>query len=222
MPARKIPLVAGEYYHVFNRVQNKEHVFTRKSDCQRVLITFDYYRFSNPPLKLSYYLASGSERRRDIRDRLKSLETLVDLITFCVMPNHFHILVRQNKDNGISRFLSLTQNSLTKFRNVKYKRNGHLFKGQFKAVRIEDDEQLLHVHRYIHLNPYTAYVVKTTNELANYAYSSLPEYLGNTEGFCVRNPIMDNFRNNKDYQQFIFDSADYHRHMVLIKHLTLE
>ena len=176
MPLRIIPLVNGQYYHIFNRSINKEPIFTRLKDCQRAIFTMNYYRFKDSPLKLAYFLALGFDVRNDIMVSLiKTSKTLVDIICYCLMPNHFHILLKQNEENGISRFF-----------NTKHSRQGHLFQGQFKAVRIEDEEQLIHVSRYIHLNPYSSFVVKTITNLKEYRHSSLKEYLESAAGLCKK------------------------------------
>jgi putative transposase len=118
--------------------------------------------------------------------------------------------------------LALFQNSITKYRNTKYKKEGHLFSGRFKAVRIEDESQLLHVHRYIHLNPYTSYVVKNIADLENYPYSSFREYLGLDEGFCNKNVILSSFSNIDEYKKFVFNQADYQRELKKITHLVFD
>ena len=222
MPARKIPLVTKEIYHVFNRTQNKEPVFVNKSDCMRFIDTLNYYQYENPPVKLSYFLSFGRDKRENIIKELSKTEKLINIITYCLMPNHFHLLVRQEKDGGISRFLSLFQNSFTKYRNTKHKRDGHVFRGQFKAVRIEDDEQFMHVHRYIHLNPYASFVVKSFEKLESYPFSSLPEFLGLKVGFCTKDLILSNFKEVKSYKKFIQNQADYQRKLGEIRHLVLE
>lgn len=224
MPRRVVPLVSGEYYHIFNRSINKEPIFIKTRDCSRGLETITYYRFANPPTRLSYYLSLAPERRQEVLVSLKeNAHRLVDVVTFTLMPNHFHFLLRQNEEQGISRFLAQFQNSYTRYFTTKYDRGGHLFQGQFKAVRIEDEEQLVHVSRYIHLNPYTSFVVKSLEELEKYSYSSLPEYLEDrADGICSREIILSHFSTLKKYRQFVFYHADYQRKLERIKHLILE
>ena len=82
------------------------------------------------------------------------------------MPNHFHLLLKQTIDNGISHFLSKFTNSYTKYFNTKYNRVGPVFQGVFKSVHIESDEQLMHLSRYIHLNPVVSAVVEKQNLLS--------------------------------------------------------
>ena len=139
------------------------------------------------------------------------------------MQNHFHFLLKQNVENGISLFLAQFQNSYTRYFNTKNRRQGHLLQGQFKAVRIEDDDQLLHVHRYIHLNPYVSYVVKDIKELEEYKYSSFPEYLNREKNeICDKPIILSHFPTIKQYKKIITDQADYQRELGQIKHLVME
>ena len=224
MPKRITPLVTDQYYHIFNRSINKEPIFVNTSDCNRAFTTLNYYKVKNPPIRLSYFLALGVDRRQEIvKSILTEGDKLVELIAFCLMPNHFHFLLKQTAENGTSIFLARFQNSYTRYFNTKHARQGHVFQGQFKAVRIEDEEQLLHVHRYIHLNPYTSYVVKTFEELEHYFYSSLPEYLGESSSeICTKDIILSQFRTRKAYKKFIFDQAKYQRKLDKIKHLILE
>ena len=137
------------------------------------------------------------------------------------MPNHFHLLLKQHMDGGVSKFLALFQNSITKYINTKGKKDGHVFKGQFKAVRIEDDNQFLHVQRYIHLNPYTSYVVSTLEDLYKYPFSSLPEFLENKTGICNKG-VLKSFTGKFTYKNFLMNQADYQRKLGSIKHLLLE
>jgi putative transposase len=138
------------------------------------------------------------------------------------MPNHFHFLLKQTKDSGIKEFIRLMGNSYAKYFNAKYRRKGSLFESRFKAVRIETDEQLFHVSRYIHLNPYSGFVVKTLNQLIIYPFSSLPEYLSKTNNVCHQEHLWGQFSSPAKYKQFILDQADYQRTLQGIKHQLME
>ncbi len=223
MPGRDIPLITHEIYHVFNRGVAAQPTFLNKRDFLRAQEILFFYQHQKLPFRYSKFLTLSHGVRQDI---LKSLtiqnELLVEIIAFCLMPNHFHLLLKQRTDNGISKYLSNFTNSYTRYLNTKNKRSGPLFQGKFKAIRVETNEQLMHLSRYIHLNPYSTYLVKTINDLENYQFSSLPEYLGNTfNNFCAKSIILDHF-NKLPYKQFIFDQADYQRNAYQIKHMTLE
>lgn len=222
MPGRKIPLVTGEVYHVFNRGIDRRPTFITKREFQRATQTLNFYRFSKLPLSLSKFLRLEAKKQNEVLAALIQGKHLVEIFCYCFMPNHFHFLVRQMEDNGIAKFLSNLQNSYTKYFNKRHERDGPLFLDQFKAVRIETDEQLIHVSRYIHLNPYTGYVVKTQDELENYFWSSFPDYLQLDSKIINYNFILNISGKNQSYKKFVFNQANYQRKLKEIEHLILE
>lgn len=224
MPGRIIPLATGEIYHIFNRGIDSRPTFTDSKEYNRALLALKYYRFVSPPAGLAQTLNMPVEKRDEIVSYLeKENDKVIEILTYCFMPNHFHFLIKQLKDKGISKFISNFLNSYTRYFNTKHHRIGPLFLNQFKAVRIETEEQLLHVNRYIHLNPYTSYILKNFDDLVNYRWSSYPEYLALTrDNLCEKSLILSFFKNIKGYRKFIFDQADYQRELDGIKHLILE
>lgn len=224
MPGRLIPLINDEIYHIINRGIASQPVFLDKRDYHRTLEILSYYQNINPPLKYSKFLILAREERLRLLNELKTQnQFLVEILAFCLMPNHFHLLLKQTVENGISTFVGNLTNSYTRYSNTKRERRGPIFEGRFKAVRIETNEQLLHVSRYIHLNPYTSYVVEDLKALENYPFSSFPEYLGKSNSsLCLKDPVLGSFKDFADYRQFIFDQADYQRMLNNIKHLLLE
>lgn len=225
MPGRDIPLVTNEIYHVLNRGTASQPSFLEKRDYLRAQELMRYYQNKDLPFKYSLFNTFSKERKREILEKLKEAkDILVEIISYCFMPNHFHFLLKQKAENGISKFMGNFTNSYTRYFNAKNKRTGALFEGKFKAKRVETLEQLLHLSRYIHLNPYTSYVIKTFEDLKNYPYSSLPEFLGEEveDEICQKEIILDNFENKEAYQKFIFDQADYQRRLEEIRHLVLE
>lgn len=224
MPGRKEVIATGEVYHVINRGTASQPVFLNNKDYQRTANTLFYYRNRKLPMRYSKFLEkSYDERLRIFKELSKQEDFLIEIMAYCFMPNHFHLLLRQIVDDGISKFLSKFTNSYTRYFNTKRKRNGPLFQGKFKAVRIETDEQLLHVSRYIHLNPYTSFIVKEIDDLVNYIYSSFPEYLGKAKvNSCHKEDILGQFKNIQVYKKFVFNQADYQRELQNIRHLMLE
>ncbi|MBI2196427.1 transposase [Candidatus Daviesbacteria bacterium] len=202
-----------EFYHVVNRGVEKRLTFLDKRDYQRFLQTLEYYRFKNPPTRFSF------KNRPNILKKGSSNEVLIEVICFCLMPNHFHLLLKQAKENGISVFLSKLTNSYTKYFNTRHKRVGPLFQGSFKAVRIEDDEQLVHTSRYIHLNPLIDYLVKN---LRVYQYSSYRQFLDLEDGFCKIHYVLDRFPSPGAYEKFVLDQEEYGRTIKKIERLLLE
>lgn len=224
MPARSTPLVTNQIYHVLNRGNAATSIFRTAREHQKFIEIFKYYQNTSPPLRFSKFNELNIQERNQILKSLKKAENfLVEIIAFCLMPNHFHLLLKQIQDNGILNFIRLVTNSYSRYFGIKYQRKGSLFEGRFKATRIETDEQLLHVSRYIHLNPYSSYLVKDFEELLKYPFSSLPEYLGNvSEDICHKEIVLGHFRDLASYKDFIWDQADYQRTLEEIKHQILE
>lgn len=221
MPSRLVPFVEGEYYHVFNRGVNKRKIFLDSKDHQRAIDTIQYYLYSGHSQRFSYYSKLSELSKQNYLENLSG--QLVTVVAYVLMPNHFHFLLTQVEENGISNFMSLFQNSYTKYFNTKHKRTGHLLQGQFKSVHIEDDEQLLHVSRYIHLNPLSSKLVQNTDELEKYSWSSYPRYLkaNLADGFIQNDIILSQFK-NQSYQVFVNEQSLYQQELETIKHLTLE
>lgn len=224
MPLRKIPLINKEVYHIVNRGVASMPIFKTSRDYSRFINTFIYYQYQSPPIKYSKFRTLSQDRRKEILRTLKRKNNfIVEIICYCVMPNHFHLLLKQLKNNGIVDFIRLTTNSYSRYFNTKNKRKGPLMEGRFLNVRIETDEQLLHVNRYIHLNPYSSFIVKDFRKLLDYSYSSLPEYLRKDETqICKKDIILKNFKSKNKYLKFIKDNADYQRSLETIKHKLLD
>lgn len=224
MPLRFHPIVTGEVYHVYNRSVGGQPIFHYQSDFKRALEVVNFYSYIKPPLRFSHFNRLKAEDKESFLSELKAnCFKQIDLWSFCLMLNHFHFLVRQVEDLGITVFMRNFQDSYAKFYNIKRKRNGALFQTQFKAVRIETDEQLLHVCRYIHLNPFSSFVVKSIKELEDYQWSSLPDYLGRRNLEFVNNKFILNFFSSVEkFKSFTYDQADYQRKLKELEYFTLE
>ncbi|MDO8576928.1 MAG: transposase [Candidatus Daviesbacteria bacterium] len=192
------PFASGSFYHIYNRGVEKRKIFMDKWDHLRFLETLDFYRKSPVPMKLSDF------RRGVIK--LKKIENQTELVRvhcYCLMPNHFHLLVQQLADGGISEFLRKAADSYTRYFNTKYERVGSLFQGKFKAKLIETDEYLLQVSKYIHRNSFPLPMW----EDRMYPYSSYQFYLSDeTHLFCNTDFIISYFSKtnpNLTYQSFV-------------------
>ncbi len=225
MPSRTTPLITGEIYHVLNRSVASIPIFEKKREYARFLLSLKYYRYTDIPGSLSHFLRIKKEQREAIMHQLSQKSKLrVSIICFCIMPNHFHLLLKQEEEGGISEFVRLIANSYSKYFNIKHQRSGPVFENRFRAVRVETEAQFLHLSRYIHLNPYSGFLVKTIKELLDYRYSSLREYLGLKQRDCIcqKNLILSHFSSVKKYQKFLQDRADYQRNLEIIKRQLLE
>lgn len=223
MPKRKTLLVKDEIYHVFNRGIAKMPIFSSSRNYERLIELIEYYQFSDTPLSYSHFKQLPVELRDEIFQSLhRGNNKHVEILSFCLMNNHFHFLIKQITSNGITIWMSNIQNAYARYFNKTQNRMGPLFQPMFKAVRIETDEQLLHVSRYIHLNPSTGYLV-TTEDLPNYAWSSLSSYIGDSQySFINTNIILGLIPKKTTYRDFVFDQADYQKELANIKHLVFE
>ena len=213
MPYRLNPFVTDNYYHVFNRGVEKRIIFTSNRDYQRFLQTLYYYQFSGPKPSFSTHKRF---RKKDFSNNPK----IVEIICYCLMPNHFHLLIKQVNEKGVEEYMRKVLNSYTKYFNTKHKRVGPLFQGQFKSVSIDTDEQLLHLSRYIHLNPYVAGLTK---DLTSFVNSSYLDFIGLRENsLCSPQFILDFFKSKQDYQSFVNDHSSYALELERIKHLLID
>lgn len=223
MPKRKILLVNNQIYHVYNRSIARQSILTKSRDFNHFLELINYYRFERPQLRYSHYSRLTVENRVSYLKTLYKTAPLVDIYAFSLMPNHYHLLLKQLKDNGISTFVSQIQNGFAKFFNLKFDRTGSLWQEMFKAELIETDEQFLHVARYIHINPLTSFIIKNPAELEAYLGTSFIDYMGNRDlPFLSKDMIRSFFSKNEKLKQFTLDNVDYQRTLQNIKHLLHE
>lgn len=168
MPSKNILKLYVEkgLYHLYNRGVNKEPIFLTAHDYK----TFLYYlkNYLTPP----YPGQKHPARRSDLHEQ-------IELIAYALMPNHFHLLVKQLTERGITKFMRCLSNSYISYFNQQQGRVGPLFQGKYKAALIETEPHLLHLTRYIHLNPVELDLNRS--DLQNYPYSSYKNYLGKTK-----------------------------------------
>lgn len=213
MPRRTTPLVNQEFYHLFNRGVEKRSIFTQAWDHKRFLKSLYYYQFLGPKPSFSKFNKPELNLFKPLPEN-----KLVETICYCLMPNHFHLLIRQLKTNGVSLFMGQLLNSYTKYFNIKYSRIGALFQGTFKAVRMETDEQLVHLSRYIHLNPIVSVLVKNFED---WPWSSYSEYM-NQPFICNTSEILNFFPSKQKYKQFLEDQIDYGTTLEILKHRIID
>lgn len=212
MPSRIHPLVNDEYYHVFNRGVDKMSIFKNSYDFLRFFKTMLYYQILGPKPRFSLFTPTTS-----LLDRSKKN---IEIICYCLMPNHFHFLLKQLADGGITEFIGKLSNSYTKYFNIKRNRVGPLFQGEFKSVLVENNGQLLHLSRYIHLNPAVSDLI---DDLEEYSWSSYLEYIGlNSPQICGKEIILDQFKSPEEYKKFVLDQESYGRELEIIKHQLLD
>jgi putative transposase len=218
---RKDLLVEGEVYHIFNKSIARFKIFSNDSEFSRMTALIRYYQREKPAVKFSKFLKLARVRNnQNSEPPVLSDGKLVEIIAFCVMPTHIHLVLKQLKENGISIFMSNVLNSYTRYFNTKHKRKGPLWEGRFKNVLIKSSEQLLHLTRYIHLNPLTAHLVEKPEE---WSASSYGEYSLRVDGnvkICKYDDLLQ--IEPLAYREFLLDRALYQRDLAKIKDLLLE
>ena len=210
--SRKITFSLGENYHIYNRGNDKRIIFQNKTDYDR-FIALLYLCNSVKNIKLSDYPNTKLEKLLDI----KRGETLVGIGAYCLMPNHFHLLVHEKIESGISKFMQKLLTAYTMYFNKKNERTGSLFSGLFKAIHANEDEYLKYLFSYIHLNPIKliepswkdigiADKKRANSFLKSYNYSSFLDF---TEKQRKENIILDKkhfpeyFEDFKEFKNFI-------------------
>jgi len=189
---RKIQFINNEIYHVYNRGVDKREIFSDEEDYFRFV--HDLFEFNDKaPAQNSYYfyskreLAQLSEVRPRKIDRVRKL--LVEVLAFCLMPNHYHLLLRQKNNDGIRQLLHKLGTGYTMYFNAKNERTGVLFQGSYKAILVRQDNYFTHLPYYIHLNPLDLLepewrtgkiknYKKAVEFLESYRWSSHLDYIG--------------------------------------------
>ncbi|PIP25194.1 MAG: hypothetical protein COX34_00115 [Candidatus Nealsonbacteria bacterium CG23_combo_of_CG06-09_8_20_14_all_36_12] len=239
MPTKRPQLANGEIYHIVIRTMEGLKLFRNEKDYLRMI--HDLFVFNNRVSTSSSYRntinKSGLDpdllpRKNQIRRRL-----LVEILAFCLMPNHVHLLVRQLQDNGISKFMQKIGAGYGGYYNKKYKRNGHLFQGKYRIVHIKNDKQLITIFVYIHTNP-TAILVPYWKErgikgrdlkkiikfLENYRWSSYSDYLGNKifPSVTSREFLTETVGGIKGARRFVNDWLQFKKEIADLDKIALE
>lgn len=212
---RKFSFSVGEYYHIYNRGVDKRNIFTNKED---------YFRFhkmlyvANGTKPVSYKLIQGLPL-----NKIDKGKNLVAIGAYCLMPNHFHILVKEIVEGGMSAFAAKLSTGYSMYFNKKYDRTGSLFQGTFKAEHVDNDEYLKYLFAYIHLNPVKLIEPnwketgirdkkKAEEYLSHYTHSSYSDYMGKDREeklILSKKEFPEYFSDNRDFSEYIADWLNY-------------
>lgn len=221
MEIRKEPLENDYYYHIFSRSISKYVVFNNTQEYSRMVEGLKLYRFTEFSHSFSKFISLDPSTQKAIISSLKNdSPVLIEIVAYCLMPTHIHLLLKQIVDNGISKYMAKILNSYTRYFNIKHRRIGPLWAGRFKSVLVSDDEQLLHLTRYIHLNPTSAGVAESPKD---WRFSSYLEYINpddKKETICSYDNLF-NFT-PKEYQKFVLDQKSYQQELSRIKHFLID
>lgn len=200
MPARNIIREDSQdsYYHVYARGANKQSIFIELSD-------HDYFQ-----MLIARYLSKKSTFNKH-GYKYPNYSSGLQLVAFCQMGNHFHLLLYQSEAGTLSVFMKSVMVSYSMYFNLKYKHSGAVFESRFKCSRITQQSYLEHISRYIHMNP---------ENWENYPYSSLKYFLGAPcPGWLHPDQIKDMFKNSKEYLNFM---SDYQGHKEMLQELKYD
>lgn len=219
--SRKLPnFMPNGIYHVYNRGIEKRNIFLDDADHFRFIHCLWEFNDVNPaPYNMSRY---NIKERLDVRgltsNNSNNKKKLVEVLAFCLMPNHFHLLLKETIEGGTSQFMRKIGTGYVMYFNKRRDRVGGLFQGSFKAVTVERDEQLMHLSRYIHLNP-TKIIgtarniseitkddwLKVMKNLNQYRWSSYLDYIGkqNFPSVISEEVLKGYFKNQGDYKKFV-------------------
>lgn len=209
MPARNVVKTYFEngFYHVYNRGVEKREIFIDKQDYVVFLGVLTKYLTPTPPMN----------NPTQIKPLVpNTLHDEIDLLAYCLMPNHFHMIVQQKKIDSMMKLIQRVSTSYSIYFNKKYQRVGSLFQGVYKAVTIDNENYLLHLSRYIHLNPLELLKVSPSEgeTLESYRWSSYPEYIGKRKTEWIKTDLISSYfssakssnlslKNLNAYQNFV-------------------
>ncbi len=201
----------GGFYHIFNRGNGKMNIFRDEEDFKLFILRLEENLF--PSKKDGSAEDRLLQKRREQQKypnryvRIELPANAFSIISYCLMPNHFHILIQQNSDVSISKLMLKVTTSFSKYFNKKYNNVGPVFQGCFKAINVDNEEYLLWLSAYIHQNPAVAGIVRNLND---YRYSSYLDYVGlNNTRICDTSLLLEMFENKKsDYEEFVKTSFE--------------
>lgn len=202
---RKVSLETSEYYHVYNRGVDKRTIFSDEGDLDRFLLSLEEFNTIEPIGSIFEKFHSKKFGKKESADRL------IEIVAYCLNPNHFHLLLKQVHDGGISAFLQRLCGGYTKYYNHRYKRSGVLFQGVFKSAHVDTNEYLLHLSAYINLNYSVHRLDKFGSEASKFvkSRSSWEEYTLSEDPsseLCFKDNVMGQFRNKLEYKRFAENS----------------
>lgn len=213
---RKTEFANGEYYHIYNRGVDKREVFLDEKDYIRFLKSIKEFNVDRAIGSLKDLQAL---RARSADGLLETVNRTVDIIAYCLNPNHYHFILNQLEERGVEKFMHKLGMGYTNYFNKKHERSGSLFQGPFKSIHIDSDEYLLHLSVYVNAN----HAIHNYPE-KDWPYSSYLDYIGKREGkLSSKETILGQFDNNHlEYEKFTQTNIDYFREKKELEKYILE
>ena len=210
--------VENTYYHVYNRGVEKRTIFLDEKDYKVFLSYLQFYLMPPPSLR-------GPSPKSYPSQQLSNHNNKISLVSYCLMPNHFHLAIKQVDKDSMTNFIRALSTRYSMYFNKRYTRVGSLFQGRYKAVLIENDMQFLYLTKYIHRNP-LALAEYTAKNLLDYPYSSYRNYTGIIHQSWVdpSNVIYRYLGNNphNSYQSFVEETKEISDEIETLGGLTLD
>lgn len=203
MPGRPFSFANNEYYHVYNRGVEKRSIFKDKYDVERFKLSLLEFN-SIEPIGSIYELRFDREFGRRT-SKIRKDERLVTINAYCLNPNHYHLMLKQNIEGGISEFMKRLGGGYTKYFNEKLSRDGVLFQGSFKARHIRNDSDLLHLSSYINLN---FSVHRYDERLRKLSRSSIEEIEAGEREIAESDVYVKQFKSAKKYLEYAESALD--------------
>lgn len=203
MSMRKIKISPQEHYHVYNRGVNKQAIFHDSRDYYRFLFLILYFQspvvFQNIGRILDDFVR---HRVLNIAEEIVK-KRRVELVAFCIMPNHFHLIIKELEEGGITAYMQRVLNSYSKYYNKKYDKSGHIFQGPYHYVPIQDDRQMKYLSTYIHRNPRE--MGRWLRKEEDYRWSSYQDFVLNNRwgSLIVPDAILGGFKDQDEYKHFV-------------------
>ncbi len=198
---RQIEFAQGEFYHVYNHAIEGVNLIRDATDSERFIEGLLKFNAEEPIG--SIYLARFEKVEADKKLKAKPL---VNIVCYCLNPNHFHLMLEEVAENGIQKFMHRLTMGHCKYMNAKYKRKGVLFQGNFRAKLLDDNDYLLHTSAYINLNDRVHQLRHAVSQLVR---SSWEEYINpRLYGICKRDIVLDQFRPRREYEAFALDALE--------------
>jgi len=201
-------LAEDEHYHILGRGNQKQVLYKNQSDYIRFMFLLLYFQspesFTQIGRHVSFFKKKQDYKVSEEKKKLILSNRFVELVNFCIMPNHYHLTIYNKTDKGVSKYMQKVLNAYAKYFNTKYKQVGHVFQGPYKAVHIGDDTQLQYLSTYIHKNPKEIKGV----DYKKYNWSSYQDYVSeNRWGSLLKHEIItESFDSKDDYKSFVKDS----------------
>ena len=204
----RLNLAPGEYYHICNRGVGKQAIFHDRKDYFRFLFLILFFQSSSKVYHLGrvvkeFMVSLGQHPMlaKLTEDVVK--KRTVEVVAFCIMPNHFHLILKEVEEGGISSYMQRVLNAYGKYYNTKYQKSGHVFQGSYRAVHIHDDRYMQHLSAYIHRNPRE--LRNWVNKEDEYSWSSYQDFtLSNRWGkLLVPDVVLGEFKDQKHYLKFV-------------------